>query len=304
MHFRYLGSGIGGRVFGVSLKRAGFHRQLDIDKLMKKSTGFSFGDSSVAGAYQEVLVPILFEPWAQALVEMNESWQGSCVLDLATGTGIVAQLLAKEVGTSGSVTGMDMNQQMLDIAVARAESQTNLKFVLCPAEKLDCQDSSFDYVVCQQGFQFFSDRNASAAEIFRALREGGTTLLSIWRPVSECHFFGAICKSLEDIDEHEISQMMRAPFDFLPISEVVSTFESAGFSTIQVKEKQQGLIMSGGVEQAVKAAYATPIGPKLRSLPEEAQVKFKNILITYLKDLDGDSMTIGEMAADILIAVK
>jgi len=271
---------------------------------MTKSSDFSFGDNSVAGAYADVLVPILFEPWAQALVEINQSWEGSDVLDLATGTGIVAQLLARKVGVSGSVVGMDMNQEMLAVAATRAESQSNLSFTLCPAEKLDCPDNSFDYVVCQQGFQFFSDRNASAREILRTLRDGGTTIISVWRPVSECHFFGAICKSLEAINENAISEMMRAPFDFLPVTELVAPFESAGFSTVDVRREQRDLVMSGGIEHAIEAAYSTPIGPKLRALSEDTQARFIEAFTGNAKGLDGDEFTMGQMAADLLIATK
>ena len=36
---------------------------------MEKSDDFSFGDVSIAGAYNDVLVPILFEPWAKALID-------------------------------------------------------------------------------------------------------------------------------------------------------------------------------------------------------------------------------------------
>lgn len=146
---------------------------------MSDSSDFSFGDDSVAGAYADVLVPILFEPWARGLIELNQAWAGCDVLDLATGTGIVAQLLANKVGTSGAVVGMDMNQEMLNAAKIRAESFENLTFALSSAEQLDCQDSYFDHVVCQQGFQFFSDREASSREIYRILKAGGLVLLSV-----------------------------------------------------------------------------------------------------------------------------
>ena len=271
---------------------------------MNNSNDFSFGDNSVAVAYADVLVPLLFEPWAQMLVETDRSWEGSDVLDLATGTGIVAQLMARKVGDSGTVTGMDMSQEMLDAAETRAESQANLNFVLCPAEKINFPNNSFDYVICQQGFQFFADRNTSTKEMLRVLRDGGTAILSVWRPVSECHFFGVICESLESIDEHAISKMMRAPFDFLPVSEFVVPFETAGFSTVNVHREQRDLFMSGGIEQAIEAAYSTPIGPKLRALSKATQAQFIEALSDRARDLDGDNLTMGQMAADVLIATK
>jgi ubiquinone/menaquinone biosynthesis C-methylase UbiE len=271
---------------------------------MSTSSDFSFGDNSVAASYADVLVPIIFQPWAQALAELDLAWEGSDVLDLATGTGIVARALAGKVGTGGSVTGMDMNQEMLNVASTLTTSHANLKFSLCSAESIEAPDKSFDYVVCQQGFQFFSDRNASAAEIRRVLRDGGAAVLSVWRPVSECHFFAAICTSLESIGEDAISQAMRAPFDFLPTPEFSAPFESAGFSRVTVHRERRDLVMSGGQEQAIEAAYATPIGPKLLGLPEELQVRFREALSSKVGELAGDEFTMGQMAADILLATR
>lgn len=265
---------------------------------------FSFGDSSVAVAYADVLVPILFEPWARALVETDLAWQGSRVLDLATGTGIVAQRLAARVGAAGSVVGMDMNQEMLDAAMARAGSQPNLSFALCSAEAIDAPDDSFDFVVCQQGFQFFSDKHRSAEQIRRVLRENGTAIVSVWRPVAECDFFGAICRSLEAIGEHEISAAMRVPFDFLPTDELVAPFESAGFSAVTVRREQRALNITGGVEHAVQAAYSTPIGPSLRALAPASQARFTELLGSEVVRFDGDEQTMGQMAADVLVATK
>ena len=271
---------------------------------MVQSSGFDFGDNSIAGAYADVLVPILFEPWAQSLLEEYGPWEGRSVLDLACGTGIVANLLAKKVESSGSVIGMDMNREMLDIAAAQSESQPNLKFVTCSAERLDCPDSSFDYVICQQGFQFFSDRNAAANEIHRVLRGDGTAIASVWKPVSECQFFGTICDALAAIDEHEIADMMRVPFDFMPRNELVEAFESAGFSTVGVSRKEKNLLMSGGIQQAIQAAYSTPIGPSLRALASDTQAEFVEALTSRAMQLDGDSVTMGKMVSDVLVAAR
>jgi hypothetical protein len=48
---------------------------------MSEIQEFSFGDNSVASAYDNVLVQILFEPWANRLIEENRPWEGRRVLD-------------------------------------------------------------------------------------------------------------------------------------------------------------------------------------------------------------------------------
>lgn len=272
---------------------------------MKEANEFSFSDDSVAGAYDDVLVPILFEPWAKALLDAHGPWEGKRVLDLASGTGIVARLLAHRVGQSGSVLGTDLNAEMLKVAAASIGSELrNVEFVQCPAENLKSTDTSFDYVVCQQGFQFFSDKIASAKEIHRVLRDDGVLLLSVWRPVTECHFFNTICKTLESIGETGIAGMMSAPFEFLPQSELVAAIRSAGFSTVSVHREERDLVMSDGTEHAIRAAYATPIGPTLRSLSEELQTRFVEGLSRNVRALAADGATMGQMASDVLVATK
>ena len=272
---------------------------------MNKSNEFSFSDDSVAGSYDDVLVPILFEPWAKALIDAYGPWQGKSVLDLASGTGIVARLLARRAGQSGSVVGTDLNAEMLKVAADSIGSESrNVEFVQCPAENLKCADESFDYVVCQQGFQFFSDKIASAKEIHRVLREAGTLIVSVWRTVTECHFFSSICKALESVGEAEIANMMRAPFESMSRSELEAAIQSAGFSSVNVHREERDLTMSGGVEQAIRAAYATPIGPKLRSLSQEVQAQFVDEFAGQIKALATDGVTMGQMASDVLVAKK
>ena len=126
---------------------------------MSEKQEFSFGDNSVASAYDNVLVRYLFEPWAVRLIEENQPWEGRRVLDLATGTGIVAQQLAGQVGPGGNVIGIDINSEMLALARKRcADLNSVVKFIECSAHPLDIPSNSIDVVVCQQGFQFFPDK--------------------------------------------------------------------------------------------------------------------------------------------------
>jgi ubiquinone/menaquinone biosynthesis C-methylase UbiE len=272
---------------------------------MNESREFGFGDDSVAGAYDNELVPVLFEPWAIRLVEKHQPWEGRRVLDLATGTGIVAQLLAEQVGQTGKVFGTDINGEMLAFAEKRCAGVTPaVEFIECPAHPLEIPSDSIDFVVCQQGFQFFPDKRAAAQEIYRVLCDGGKTIATTWHPVVECEFFGAICNALKAIGEPQIADMMRVPFDFMPASELVAHFESAGFANVRLEQQEQELMVDGGLTYAVKLAYSTPIGPTLRGLPEERQAEFQEAFTQLASELSGDGNTMGRMVSDALSAEK
>jgi ubiquinone/menaquinone biosynthesis C-methylase UbiE len=272
---------------------------------MNEKQGFSFGDNSVASAYDNVLVRYLFKPWAVRLIEENQPWAGRSVLDLATGTGIVAQQLAGQVGPGGNVIGTDINGEMLSLAKKRcADSTPAVRFIECPAHPLDMSSSSIDFVVCQQGFQFFPDKLAAAQEVYRVLCDGGKVIASTWRPVTECEYFGAICNALISIGEPELADMMRVPFDFMPESELITAFEEAGFENVVLEQQEQDLFIDGGITDAVQVAYATPIGPKLSALADDRQEEFRKAFSKLLHLMCNGRNSMGRMVSNVLSAEK
>ena len=217
----------------------------------------------------------------------------------------MAQLLAGQVGPSGKVVGTDINGEMLALASKRCAGLTPaVKFIEWPAYPLEVSSDSIDFIVCQQGFQFFQDKRAAAQEIYRVLCNGGKIIATTWRPVVECQFFGTICKTLNAIGEPEISDMMRVPFDFMPESELTAHFESAGFVNVLHRRQEQDLVIGGGVTRAIEVAYSTPIGPKLRALPDGRQVQFRKTLTELLHELSDDGITMGRMVSNVLSAEK
>ena len=68
--------------------------------------------------YEHHLVPAVFHTWATLLIEQGQLQPGERIVDVACGTGIVARLAAQQVGAAGSVTGLDLNPGMLEMARA------------------------------------------------------------------------------------------------------------------------------------------------------------------------------------------
>lgn len=272
---------------------------------MSESKEFSFGDISVARGYDSTLVPILFTPWAKQLVDQNGPWEGRRVIDLATGTGIVAQHLTEQVGVNGKVYAVDINSEMLAVAKERCSGLTpEVTFVESPAHSMDFPDSSVDFVVCQQGFQFFSEKTATAKEIKRVLIDGGKTVITTWCPLDDCQFFGTMRDSLNAVGENEIAEMIKVPFDMMPGGELVSHFDSAGFKDVNLERQEKDLILEGGIEQAVKIPYSSPVGQKLKELPEERQELFNSKFRELLNELSDDGYNMGRMVSHVLSATK
>ncbi len=272
---------------------------------MDKQVEFSFGDDSIAKSYDKILVPSLFEPWAIHLIENNHPWVGNMVLDLACGTGVVTKELARNVGPNGRVIALDINGQMLDIAKSKCKKWENhIDFIEGSCESIAIAESSIDVVVCQQGFQFFPNKLSAALEIHRVLKPGGRVIVSTWCPVSECEIFGIICETLETLNENEISQMMRVPFDFMTMGELQEPFNTAGFLNIEVSKQEMGMYLDGEVDSALMVAYATPIAPKLKELSVEKQEEFNKIFAAKMQLISQDERNCGQMVSNVLSAHK
>jgi ubiquinone/menaquinone biosynthesis C-methylase UbiE len=107
-----------------------------------------------------------------AVAELNP---GETVLDLGSGGGIDVLLSARRVGPTGFAYGVDMTDEMLNLARANATAAgaTNVEFRKGTIEDLPLPDASIDVVISNCVVNLSSDKPAVLAEIFRVLRPGG-----------------------------------------------------------------------------------------------------------------------------------
>jgi demethylmenaquinone methyltransferase / 2-methoxy-6-polyprenyl-1,4-benzoquinol methylase len=94
---------------------------------------------------------------------------GGHVLDVATGTGLVAAELMRG---GFRVTGLDQSAEMLDVARARFGGRVDL--VEASAESLPFPDASFDHLTFTYILRYVDDPGATLAELARVVRPGGT----------------------------------------------------------------------------------------------------------------------------------
>jgi ubiquinone/menaquinone biosynthesis C-methylase UbiE len=115
---------------------------------------------------------------AARLVELAAPKPGEHVLDVGTGTGLVAHLVASKV-RPGSVIGIDLSDRMLSIA--RSKQTKNTQFVGMAAERLVFRPETFDLVTMGEALAYLSDPTDALAEAHRVLRAGGRIALSCQR---------------------------------------------------------------------------------------------------------------------------
>jgi arsenite methyltransferase len=107
-----------------------------------------------------------------AVAELRE---GETVLDLGSGGGIDVLLSARWVGPSGFAYGVDMTEEMLDLARANAEKAgaTNVQFLKGTIEDIPLPNGSVDVVISNCVINLSVDKPRVMAEMFRVLAPGG-----------------------------------------------------------------------------------------------------------------------------------
>jgi arsenite methyltransferase len=107
-----------------------------------------------------------------SIVQLRE---GETVLDLGSGGGIDVMLSARRVGRSGKAYGLDMTDEMLDLArktAARAGIE-NVEFLQGYIEDVPLPDASVDVVISNCVINLSADKPRVFAEMARVLRPGG-----------------------------------------------------------------------------------------------------------------------------------
>lgn len=106
--------------------------------------------------------------------------EGDVVLDLGSGAGIDAILAAKKVGAQGKVIGVDMTEEMIEMAKLNAKKQNieNVEFILGEIEKLPLDDNSVDTIITNCVINLTPDKSKTFSEAYRVLKPGGKIYLS------------------------------------------------------------------------------------------------------------------------------
>jgi ubiquinone/menaquinone biosynthesis C-methylase UbiE len=112
---------------------------------------------------------------AARLVDVAAPQKGEHVLDVGTGTGLVAHLVAPRV-SPGSVIGIDLSDNML--AIARSKRSKNVQFLGMAAERLVFKPETFDLVTMGEALAYLGDPTDALAEAQRVLRTGGRLAVS------------------------------------------------------------------------------------------------------------------------------
>jgi arsenite methyltransferase len=136
-----------------------------------------YDDAATEGAPETAVAASLGCGVPTAIADLHE---GETVLDLGSGAGADVLISARRVGASGKAIGLDMTDEMLDLARANAAQAgvDNVEFVKGYIEDIPLPDDSVDVVISNCVINLAGDKSKVLAEAARVLRPGGRFAVS------------------------------------------------------------------------------------------------------------------------------
>ena len=254
---------------------------------------------NAAETYERALIPAVFAAWAPRVVALADPRPGERVLDVACGTGVVARLVAREVGSTGNVVGLDLNPGMLAVAASSAGNEPPASALItwqeASATKMPLPDAAFDIAYCQLGLQFFPDRPAALREMHRVLVPGGRLGVMVWRSIEHSPGFGILAAALARHVGSEAAGIMRAPFSLAEAEELRGLIAAAGFRDITIRPVP-GTVRFPSVARFVQDYVAgSPLAGHVAKVSDEARAA----LVSEVSDALRSHLAAGALAFPI-----
>jgi SAM-dependent methyltransferase len=185
---------------------------------------------SIPQLYERLLVPLIFQPYADDLAARVAHHRPARVLEIAAGTGVVTRALAQCLPASGTIVATDLNQAMLDQAIATGTARP-VQWQQADAMRLPFPDAAFDAVACQFGAMFFPDRAAAYAEARRVLRPGGHFIFNVWDRIEDNEFAHVVTDALAQAFPLDPPRFLaRTPHGYHDLAVIADDLARAGFA--------------------------------------------------------------------------
>ena len=158
-------------------------------------------------------------PVGEQAIELMEIPADARILDLGCGSGWASRLMAEKT-QRGKVIGIDISDEMVQLATNTSKELSNIEFKVASAEALPFRDNEYTHVFSMESLYYYSNMLAALKEVYRVLDDGG-------------RFVTVVDLYFENEPSHQWIPTLNVPVQLLSIPDYRKFFEQAGFVNVQ-----------------------------------------------------------------------
>jgi ubiquinone/menaquinone biosynthesis C-methylase UbiE len=261
--------------------------------------------ASVFDVYDELLVPLVFQAYADDVARELGDMRAGSILEVAAGTGVVTRALAAVLPGDVTITATDLVPGMVDRA-RRAGTSRPVAWEQADVMALPFEPGSFDAVVCQFGAMFFEPKRDAFAEMRRVLRPGGRLLMSVWDDF-EANAFGAVVNDAlhQQFPEDPPLFLERKPYSYHDRAEITADLRAAGFdSQLAIEQVEHDSRAAGPDEVAAAFICGTPLRDAIEARGHDQLIDALAAVTAALAERFGPADLESRISAQVVVAVR
>jgi ubiquinone/menaquinone biosynthesis C-methylase UbiE len=257
---------------------------------------------SVAGLYERLLVPLIFQFYADNVADGVAALSPARILETAAGTGVVTRAMAKRLPRA-EITATDLNPAMLDQAKLRLGDSKNVKWAQADALKLPYENGQYDVAVCQFGVMFFPDRTAGYKEARRVLKPNGTFFFSVWDRIEDNEFADVVTREMGKLFPADPPVFLaRTPHGYHDLARIRADVAAAGFGDIQLEPLAAVSRAKSARDVAVAYCEGTPLRGEIEARDKSALGRATELATAALEKRYGSGPVEARMKAIVVTA--
>ena len=208
--------------------------------------------------YNDCIGPLLFEPFACALVARCPTLPPGDVLETACGTGLVTRHLRAHLDKTCSLVATDLTTTMLDYARQKLAALADIDWREADMLHLPFEDGRFGAVVCGFGLMFAPDRLGALAEARRVLMPGGTLHMSVWDRIETNPHGHTNAQVVEGMFPGDPEMRFRTPYEMYDVAELRDLLSRAGFGNAHFETRRVPIVNADPEAIATGQIRGTP----------------------------------------------
>ncbi len=225
---------------------------------MKKPTSPMFQAISKVGPCLERQL----SPFGYAAMDRLALRSGDHVLDLGCGAGATPSQLAARVGVTGSVIGIDIAEDILELGRSHLEDGAPVELAVGDAGNLGVPDKEFDALFSRFGVMGVAEPETAFAGFRRVLKPRGRFAMCCWRRLAD-NELDHLPVTIAEQQDH----VRATPFRFADEGYLFDLLEQAGFRDILITPMDR-LVTCGNLDQTVETMLNVgALGQMVRATP-------------------------------------